>query len=418
MGTILLVPRIEKYLRPGVPGTGSAAYQDYLAADDALVRYDKPGNTDKAIALYEKTLARSPGFALAEAGLARAYWRKYNDTADSKWADAATQASAKAMEMNPNLAAVQMTAGMIHVDQGKADLGMQELEQARQMDGHSASVYAALGEAYREAGRPGDEKAELQTAMDLAPDDWRWPYLLGALQIDTGDFAGAEQSLKTALGKTPDNARILYNLGLVYRKENRLTEAQAELEKSVALNAQTDSIMELGLVFLLEGNDRDSIGMYHRAVEMNSSDYSAWGNLAGAYQWSGQYPREATDAYKRAVALGMQEMKRTPDDSYLVSSLGSFYANLQDEAHAMPFLRKAIVLAPGDPDVVERVGESYEALGHRQEALKLIGEALRLGFSIGYAKSEPALKALRQDPGAPEAIRDLHLSTPKTGGKS
>lgn len=418
MGTILLVPRIEKYLRPGVPGTGSAAYQDYLAADDALVRYDKPGNTDKAIALYEKTLARSPDFALAEAGLARAYWRKYNDTADSKWADAATQASAKAMEMNPNLAAVQMTAGMIHVDQGKADLGMQELEQARQMDGHSASVYAALGEAYREAGRPGDEKAELQTAMDLAPDDWRWPYLLGALQIDSGDFAGAEQSLKTALGKTPDNARILYNLGLVYRKENRLTEAQAELEKSVALNAQTDSIMELGLVFLLEGNDRDSIGMYRRAVEMNSSDYSAWGNLAGAYQWSGQYPREGTDAYKKAVALGMQEMKRTPDDSFLVSSLGSFYANLQDEAHAMPFLRKAIVLAPGDPDVVERVGESYEALGHRQEALKLIGEALRLGFSIGYAKSEPALKALRQDPGAPEAIRDLHLSTPKTGGKS
>ena len=84
----------------------------------------------------------------------------------------------------------------------------------------------------------------------------------------------------------------------------------------------------------------------------------------------------------------------------------------------MPFLRKAIVLDPTNPDVVERVGESYEALGHRQEALKLIGDALKLGFSVGYARSEPSLKALRQDPDAPEAIRDLHTPNPKTGGNS
>ncbi len=417
-GVYVLTPKLMKLTGHGEPSTGSPANQDYLAADDALVRYDKPGNTDKAIALYQKTLERSPDFALAGAGLARANWRKYNDTSDSKWADAASQASDKAMAMNPNLAAVQMTAGTIHVEQGKADLGMQELEKARQLDGHSAAVHAALGEAYREAGRPGDEKTELQTAMDLDPDDWRWPYLLGALQIDAGDYAGAEQSLKTALGKTPDNARILYNLGLVYRKENRLAEAQAQLEKSVALDARADPMMALGLVLVLEGKYQSAIDAYRRAVGKNDSDFSAWGNLAAAYQWSGQYARETTDAYKKAIALGLQEMKRTPDDSYLVSSLGNYYANLQDGSRAMPYLRKAIVLDPMNPDVVERVGESYEALGHRQEALKLVGQALKLGFSVDFARSAPALKALRQDPDAPEAIRDLHASNPKTGGNS
>ena len=149
---------------------------------------------------------------------------------------------------------------------------MQELEQARQLDGHSAAVHAALGEAYREEGRSADEKAELQTAMDLAPDDWRWPYLLGALQIDSGDFTGAEQSLKTALGKTPDNARILYNLGLVYRKVNRLAEAQAAFEKAISFDPQPQPLMALGLVFVLEGNYQKAIDEYRRAAAMNSSD--------------------------------------------------------------------------------------------------------------------------------------------------
>jgi len=405
-GVYVLTPKLMKLAGHGEPSAGSPANQDYLAADDALVRYDKPGNTDKAIALYQKTLERSPDFALAEAGLARANWRKHSDTGDARWADAASQASDKAMAMNPNLAAVQMTAGAIHVDQGKADLGMQELEKAQQLDGHSAAVHAALGEAYREDGRPADEKTELQTAMDLDPDDWRWPYLLGALQIDSGDYAGAEQSLKTALGKTPDNARILYNLGLVYRKENRLAEAQAELEKSVALDPRAEPMMELGQVFRQENKFESAISSYRRAVELSPSDYNPWGNLATVYRESGQHPNEATDAYRKAIALAQAEMKQTPDDKYLVSVLGKYYAKVGDERHATPLLRKALILAPNDPDILARVAESYEALGNRQEALKFLSQALKFGYSVEYARSDAAFRALRQDPQAPSSLRN------------
>jgi eukaryotic-like serine/threonine-protein kinase len=401
-----LVPGIRKFMPLATSGANPAAYQDFLAAEDALLRYDKPGNTGKAIALYKKTLERSPNFALAAAGLARADWRMYLDTSDQRWADQASQTSANAASINSNLAPVQMALGTIHVEQGKFGLGLQELEQAKELDPRSADVRAALGEAYRQQNRLDAAKQELQTAIDLAPDDWRWPYLLAALEIDAGDFKSAEANLKTALEKTPDNARVLYNLGIVYWKENQLEEARTILQQSIHLDPRIDSVMALGSVFVLQGKYADAIDAYQRAVQLNPSDWNAWGNLAQVRQWSSQNLREALHDYDHAIRLARQQMKTTPDDPYLISRLGNFYGNLRDEKQALPLLRESLVLAPKDPDVLERAAESYEALGHRQEALQLIEQALELGFSVDYAKKVPALQALRRDPHAPHQIRE------------
>ena len=400
------IPQVRREAQARFAGTSRVAYQDYLAAEDALARYDKPGNTQKAIDLYQKTLERSPNFALAEAGLARAEWRMYLDTSDKKWFDAAGQAAAGAAATNPNLAPVQTMLGSMHVEEGKVGLGIQELEQARQLDPKSAEIRGAIGEAYRMEGRIADAKTELQAAMDLAPENWRWPYLLGALEIDAGDFKRAESNLKVALEKTPDNARVLYNLGLVYRKQNRLPEAQQALEQSLKLDPRSSTIMALGLVLVLQGRYDDAVQQYERAAELNPKDWKVWGNLAFARQWTGRDPDEAAQSFGKAIELASEELKGTPDDPQLNHALGSFHANLHDRKHALPFLRKAVLLAPNDPDNLENVAESYEALGDRDEALRLIEKALQLGFSRDYARKTPALRALRNDPRAPTEIRE------------
>jgi eukaryotic-like serine/threonine-protein kinase len=414
---LLFAPRFFHKSDAGAPAAGTPASTSYLAANDALLRYDKPGNTDKAIALYQSVLKQSPNYALAEAGLARAYWRKFLDTSETKWADDATQAASRAVEMNPNLAPVQRTVGMIHVNQGKFDVGMQELEQAQKLDPRSADVHADLAEAYRQQGRIADAKNEFQTAMDLDNDNWRWPYLLGALQIDTGDLKGAEQNLNAALAKTPDNARILYDLGIVYRKDGRLAEAESALEKSIALDPRADPLMELGQVAVQQNDYAKAISSYERAVQVSPSDYDAWGNLGAVYQISRQHQAESVDAYRKAIALASEAILKNPEDPYLVSVLGEYYANLHDENRALPLMRKAVALAPTSPDVLQRVGESYEVLGHRKEAISFIKKALDLGFSLGYARNDPTLKALRQDPDAPPAIRESQFPAPKHGGK-
>jgi tetratricopeptide (TPR) repeat protein len=212
--------------------------------------------------------------------------------------------------------------------------------------------------------------------------------------------------LKTALEKTPDNARVLYNLGVVYWKQNRLEEAQKVLEQTIRLDPRTESLMALGNVFVLQGKYDDAIPMYKRAVQLSPNNWDAWGNLAAAQQWSSRDSKEVQHNYKQAIQLAQQQMKTTPDDPFLVSYLGSFYANLQDEKQALPLLRKSLILAPNDPDVLERVAESYEALGQREKALQFIDQAVKLGFSVDYAKKVPALQSLRRDPRAPQSIRE------------
>ncbi|UWZ82173.1 serine/threonine-protein kinase [Occallatibacter riparius] len=403
-------PRLFRKVDSGVgPAAGTPAYADYLAANEALGRYDKPGNTDKAISLYQAALKNSPNYALAEAGLARAYWRKFSDTSESKWADQATEAAGRAAQMNPNLAAVQMTLGSIHVDQGKFEVGVDELQKAENLDHRSSDVHAALAEAYRQQGRLDDAKNEFQTAMDLDPDNWRWPYLLGALQIDSGDLTGAEKNLKAALAKSQDNARILYDLGIVYRKQDRLAEAQNVLEGSVELDPRPNPVTELGNVLFQKGDYAGAIQRFQQAIKISESKYGAWGNLGTAYLASGEGTR-ADEAFRKAIALGLAQAAKTPEDSFVVSVLGYYYANIHDRDHALPLMRKAVALAPGDPDVLERVGEAYEQLGDRQQALAFLEKALKQGYSASYARSDPALKALRRDPNAPSAIRESNSS--------
>ncbi len=385
-------------------------YEDTLAANEALARYDIPGNTDKAIALYESALKRAPDDALAEAGLARAYWRKYKDTSEAKWADAANDASANAMTMNANLSPVEITAGSIHVDQGKFDVGIAELEKAVDLDPRSADAHAALAMARWRQGRVEDAQKEFQQAMDLDDDDWRWPYLLGAMQIDTGNFSEAEASLKTALEKTPQNARVFYNLGLVYLKEDRLKDAQETLEKSLQLDPRADTLISLGIVYFRQNDFQSAMATYERATHVAPEQFDVWGDLAETYVAAGNHEIQAAEAFQKAAALAEEERKRTPDDSYTISMLGKYYASLHDETRALPLLRKAIALAPKDPDVAERVAEAYEVLGRRKDAIEFLTKALQLGYSATYAKESPTFKSLRRDPDAPPAIREAALS--------
>jgi serine/threonine protein kinase/Flp pilus assembly protein TadD len=398
-------PMVKRLFHTKGSASPPVASMDNAAAEDALNRYDIPGNTALAISLYQKALANTPEDALAEAGHARASWRMYLDTSDKKWIDAANQASDKAMSLNPRLAEVETTAGALHVGQGKVDVGMQELRKALALDGRSADVHAALGEAYRKQGRTDQAEDELRSAMDLDDDNWRWPYLLGALNLDAGDWKSARENLQRSLDETPDNARVLYDMGVVNWKQDRLQDATADFSKAIQIDPTVQPTLALGSVLLLQGNDAEAVATFRQAVTLNPKLWSAWGGLAQACEQSPDHAAEADGAFRKAIELASAELKNSPEDANLVSQLGSYYAHLHQEASALPLLRKSVLLAPSNPEVLFRVGTSYEVLGKRQEALKFIGDALNLGFSVEDAKRSRALQSLRKDPHAPQEIR-------------
>ncbi len=60
--------------------------------------------------------------------------------------------------------------------------------------------------------------------------------------------------------------------------------------------------------------------------------------------------------------------------------------------------RAALALAPDDPSMLADVGQAYEELSDRRQALHYVTTALQKGFPIDRLKLVPDLQSLLADP--------------------
>jgi eukaryotic-like serine/threonine-protein kinase len=369
----------------------------YIAGQDLLDHYYRPGNLERSIELFRKAVAQYPEFAIASAGLGRAYWRRYLDTGDASLMEEAKRASAKAIELDEELAPAHVTLGMIYADTGRTDLALQEIRRAIQLDSTSADAYGALADVYGKQGRPKDVQPALQKAIDLAPNHWQWQNQLGVHYLSVGNLNGALAAFNSAVQLSPDNARSWNNLGVSYLRAERFTEAKAAFERAARFEPHHSHFSNLGNVLQLEHRYAEAAAMYEKSISLNSSSYLAWANLASAYLWGSADKSKANNAYRRAISLAEQRRTDKPNDPVLIARLGSYYAAVKDRERSRPLLRRAAALAPGNPAVAYFVGEGYELLGQRDEAIHWITKALELGYSLEYVKRNPELTALRGD---------------------
>jgi tetratricopeptide (TPR) repeat protein len=153
--------------------TTPAAYETYLKGLEYLRRYDKPGNLDAAIRLFETTTKTDSKFALAFAALGEAYWNKYRREGDPRWVELASTSCRRAAELNDRLPAVFVTLGRIHDGTGQHDLALQEFERALELDRRNADALLGLGDAYSSVGRTQEAEDTYRRAAAMRPGYWR-----------------------------------------------------------------------------------------------------------------------------------------------------------------------------------------------------------------------------------------------------
>jgi Tfp pilus assembly protein PilF len=117
-------------------------------------------------------LGQDRSYALAEAGLGEAYWRKYELTKDTKWAEEARKSSAAATALNDNLAQVYVTLGMIHTGTGRYEEATQNLQKALALDPINADAYRELAKTYQRMGRVKDAESTYLNAIAVRPGYW------------------------------------------------------------------------------------------------------------------------------------------------------------------------------------------------------------------------------------------------------
>lgn len=385
--------------------SSGTTYDQFQKAQDLLLHSYKQSNVAEAVKGFQAVLAADPSFALAHARLGLAYFIQYRNSHDPKLLDMAKESTNRALNLDPNLAPPYITLSRIASMQGQTALAMQQAQKALNLDPRSAEAYGALADVYAAQGKDQDAIATYQKAIDLAPDDWRWPVRLGNEEIGNGNLKDAIAQFQHGTELAQDNAIAYYDLGIANMQADRMDEARKALESALNIEPSADIYAALGLVLLHDHHFDQAAEMLKESIDLDPTDYNAWGNLGTAYRWQGSEHDKAEAAYRKAIALGEAALKKDRDDPELLVALADDYASAGDSANALPLLRQALALAPDNLSVAYEAGATYETLGKRNQAVPLVARAVAKGYHAYDLETDPDLAALRDDPAFALALR-------------
>lgn len=370
--------------------------EDYSRARDLLEHYYRPKALETAIPLFQRVVDRDPQFAPAWADLGRANFMQFWQLRDNHYKEPARNATLRAIALKPELASAHVTLGMLYTETGQNDLATQELSDALNLDSRNPEVYSALGALHYLQGRTNDAEQSFRKSVELSPDNWRLANEFGYYYLNVGKFELAAEQFQMAVNLASDNPRALNNLGYSYWRLCRLLEARVSLEQAIRLEPGVSRYVNLGHVLQDQGNYLEAAQMYQRATELDRFSYLAWGLLAPMYARMGKSPAQVRETYLKAISLA-EELRKQRKRPGLLADLGGFYAAVGNEPQSAPLLRQAAALAPEDPAVLYEAAVGFEALHHRDEALKWLEQALARGYCPAAVERDPAISLLRTD---------------------
>jgi serine/threonine-protein kinase len=312
--------------------------------------------------------------------------------------EAAANAS-RAAQIDSHLPAVYVTLARTHAVQGKYDLALQEFQQALQLDSHSADALEGLAGTYERMGRIADSESTFKKAVALRPDFWGGYNTLGLFYTRRGKYADATAELQHVIELTPDNAPAYFNLAAVYLDmgdPKQFSAAEQALKKSIELSPSYPAYANLGLLYYNEKRYADSAAATEKALTFNDKDYRVWSNLLAAYEWLKKDDKAAA-ARERELKLVEEAVKSQPQDATAQSELAGLYAAQKMRDKALIRIQAALALSPDDPRVLVNVGDAYETLGDRPNAVRCVEKALRKGYPLDDMKSDPSLQNLLSD---------------------
>jgi tetratricopeptide (TPR) repeat protein len=234
-------------------------------------------------------------------------------------------------------------------------------------------VYLMLAEAYDKQALPENAYRALAKAIELDPNSEDAYIALARFSADHQNNAFALKTLNDALKKFPGSSRLLVDQGVLWALEGNLVKAEANfLEASQANPNAVVPLLALGISQLQAGRLDDATSSFQLAAEKQPSDYRP------------HYLYALTSA--RRVEQG---------------------ASLSREG-ILSALRKAIALAPNQPEPHILLGKTYLAVNRLHEAVEELKRAVDVDAQNGAAHYQLGI-AYRRQGDLDAAERELRL---------
>jgi serine/threonine protein kinase/tetratricopeptide (TPR) repeat protein len=374
------------------------AYESHLKGLGYLQQPDQAESVDKAIQWLKRAVEQDSHYALAQTGLANAYWSKYRLTKDPASLEEAQACCRLAIQMNDQLVPVHMTLGIINRETGQYEKAIQEFRRVLQIEPDSYLAYLGLGETYKRLERLKEAEAAFKNAMRLRPDCFIAYAYLGYFYYVYGRSAKAEKMFLKVTKLTPGSIWAYNSLGGIYATRGRYESAEAMFKKSIAIQPSGIACSNLGTIYFFQRRYGDSAAIFEEAVKLEEKNSMICGNLADAYRCIPEYSAKAGETYERALHLAEEELAKNPNDPQIIAQLARYHILLGDQAKGLDEIAQALKMAPSDIWVLLKNIQVYELAKQRDRALESLHKYIDQGGSKEAVLSDPDLAGLMKDP--------------------
>ncbi|WP_229007776.1 MULTISPECIES: tetratricopeptide repeat protein [unclassified Methylophilus] len=317
----------------------------------------------KGIAYYREFLQSHPEADQIRLALARTLLLQKNPTE-------AKVEFTKLVERHQNNPEMNVIVGLLALDAKEYEFADRYLQHALEVGFKEPNkVYFNLG---RSAAEQHDDTRALQWFDKITDGEQFLAGRLAAAAIiarrDGIDAAIA--MLDNVSGLTPEQQTlVVQNQALLLNQAKRTDEAYALLEKAVQKYPDSPELLyDYALNAERVGNFKVMEDTLSKVIQMKP-------DFAAAYNALGYSFADRNIKLIEAKALIEAATKLSPEDHYIMDSLGWVYYRLGDMGHAVEQLRRAYAIQQ-DPEIAAHLAEVLWKQGQREEAKQILDKAL------------------------------------------
>lgn len=373
------------------------AYEYYMKGRNLWRESENVKDLQGAIGLFDQAVKVDPQFALAYAGMADADRRIWNETRDGAWTEKALAAARKAQALNDNLPEVHFILGSIYATTGRTAESIVELQRSLQLAPNSDEALRRLGNVYMQAGREREAMAAYARAIEINPYLWANYNSLGNAYFKLGENEQALAAYQHITELDPSRAEGWESVGAAYYRMGLWSVSLSKFQKAVELGPKALFYSNLGNVYFFLGRYDEAANVFEKAVSIEPDNDDFRVNLADAYRWSGQAAKSVT-TYDQAISLAYKRILVNPRNSDSLANLALCYAKKGNSKQALKFIARARGIDPKDNALMYDEGTIYALAGETSQALASLGEAVKNGYSMQEARSDPELEKLHDIP--------------------
>ncbi len=389
-------PSAERAM-PAAPITSSETAQlAYWKGRALLDRSDLTGNRRAALAEFERAIAADPKFATAYAGLAEAQWLIYQETNDRTWAERAVAATRTAIQLEPDRPSVRYIAALTSFRSGDEANARAELDRALALQPTYEDAIRLRGTVLMRQGDIDAGLGEFRKVMALRPNAVSVYNDFGAALYAASRFQEALDAFDKAIALSPGSAITFSRAGAAAQQLGDTQRALSYYEQANAIQPRAETFSNIGTIQYGLGDYAKAAAAYEGSLLIRPLGAVTNRNLGDAYRHLGR-AADAKRAYSKAVEQAEIEVSVSPN-ARAIARLAVYQAKTGDDAAAMRSVRRALALAPGDQQVLQRSGVVHALAGRTTPALDSIEKAIANGFAKRLIAEDEDFAILRPMP--------------------